>query len=214
MFVFNNIFFNEWTEEKEVQLSICFDWQNRLQKKILFCKQKFLLVNFVQNAKFAKSFNSCLNRLPLQSIKVTCLYRGIRQKQLNFRYRFLVRFKFTLKSVLLKQKLFLYLFGMNSLKKCGYKGKALLYIRQKQLNFRYRSLGQFKVTWKYDGLKCQKLFLNLFKMNSFQKCDYRGIRQKQMNFRCRSPFCVCDKDSGWSKNTPEKLQCFHANKTI
>ena len=108
-----NIFFNEWTEEKEVQLSICFDWQNTLQKKILFCKQKFLFVNFVQ---------------------------------LSFRYRFLVQFKVTLKSVLLKQKLFLYLFGMNSLKKCGYKGKALLYIRQKQLNFRYRSLGQFKVT--------------------------------------------------------------------
>ena len=121
------------------------------RRRYYFVK-KFLFVNFFQNAKFAKSFNSCLNRLPLQSIKVTCLYRGIRQKQLNFRYRFLVRFKVTLKSVLLKQKLFLYLFGMNSLKKCGYKGKALLYIRQKQLNFRCRSLVQFKVTLKSESV--------------------------------------------------------------
>ena len=115
LFVYNNRFFNEWKEEKEVQLSVCFDWQNRLQKKILFCKQKFLFVNFVQNAKFAKSFNSCWNRLPLQSIKVTCLYRGIRQEQLNFRHRFLVKLKVTLKSVFLKQKLFcIYLIWIHS----------------------------------------------------------------------------------------------------
>ena len=125
LFVLNNSFFTEWTEEKELQLFFCFDWQIRLQKEILFCKQKLIFLNFVQNAKFAKSFNSCWNRLPLQSIKVTCLYRGIRQKQLNFRYRFLVQFKVTLKSGFLKQKLFLYQFDMNSLKYCGYKGKAL-----------------------------------------------------------------------------------------
>ena len=65
LFVFNNSFFNEQTEEKEVELFFCRDWQNKLQKKILFCKQKFLFVNFVQNAKFAKSFNSCLNRQAL-----------------------------------------------------------------------------------------------------------------------------------------------------
>ena len=53
---------------------------------------------------------------------------------------------------------------MNSLQKRGYTG-----IRQKQLNFRCRSLVQFKVTWKYDFLKCQKLFLYLFEMNSLQK---------------------------------------------
>ena len=92
LFVFNNSFFNEQTEEKEVELFFCCDWQNKLQKKILFCKQKFLFVNFVQ---------------------------------LSFRYRFLVQFKVTLKSSLLKQKLFLYLFDMNSLQKRGYKGKAL-----------------------------------------------------------------------------------------
>ena len=57
-------------------------------------------------------------------------------------------------------------------------------IRQTQLNFRCRSLFQFKVTWKYDF--CQKLFLSLFEMNSLQKHGYRTIRQKQLNFSCRS----------------------------
>ena len=53
-------------------------------------------------------------------------------------------------------------------------------------------------------LKCQKLFLYLFEMNSLQKHGYRGIRQKEMNFRCRSLvqfkvmwklffFCKCQK---------------------
>ena len=81
----------------------------------------------------------------------------------------------------MKQKLFLYLFEMNSLQKCGYRG-----IRQKKLNFRCRSLVQFKVMWKLFFCKCQKLFLYPFEMNSLQKRGYRNIRQKQMNFRCRS----------------------------
>ena len=34
LFVLNNSFFNEWTEEKEVQLFFCFDWQNKVQKEI------------------------------------------------------------------------------------------------------------------------------------------------------------------------------------
>jgi len=48
--------------------------------------------------------------------------------------------------------------------KRGYRG-----IRQKQLNFWCRSLVQFKVSWKYDFFKCQKLFLYLFEMNSLPK---------------------------------------------
>ena len=48
-----NIFFNEWTEEKEVQLSICFDWQKRLQKKILFCK-KVSICKFFSKRKICK----------------------------------------------------------------------------------------------------------------------------------------------------------------
>ena len=70
----------------------------------------------------------------------------------------------------------------SSLKTCGYRG-----IRQKKLNFRCRSLVQFKVMWKLLVFcKCQKLFLYLFEMNSLQKRGYRNIGQKQLNFRCRS----------------------------
>ena len=64
--------------------------------------------------------------------------------------------------------------------KRGYRG-----IRQEQINFKYRSLVQFKVTSKYDFLKCQSnscIFLKWL----HSKCGYRGIRQKQLNFRCRS----------------------------
>ena len=44
LFVFNNSFFNERTEEKEVQLFFCFDWQNRLFHVCFSCVLKSPIV--------------------------------------------------------------------------------------------------------------------------------------------------------------------------
>ena len=63
--------------------------------------------------------------------------------------------------------------------------RVYLLLRQK-VSFNQGPLVQFKVRWTVVFLKCHKLFLYLFETNSLQKRDYRGNRQKQLNFKCRS----------------------------
>ena len=114
-------------------------------------------------------------------------YRGIRQEQINFKYRSLVQFKVTSKYDFLKCQSNSCIFLKWFHSKCGYRG-----IRQKQLNFRCRSFSSKSrencFFWNVKSYSCIYL-----KWILFQKRGYRGIRQKQLNFRCSADHCFCSK---------------------
>ena len=145
--------------------------------------------NSTQNFwRFKKPFFEMSKSIPLKWIHFQKRgYRGIRQEQINFKYRSLVQFEVMSKYDFFKCQSNSCIFLKWFHSKCGYRG-----IRQKQLNFRCRSFSsKSRENWFFWNVKSYSCIY--LKWILFQKRGYRGIRQKQLNFRCSADHCFCSK---------------------